>query len=79
MSVDYYFACLACGSCIHVAQDGLSGWAFYSAEADCMKQLGQWLGRHSLSPCSVTLLPEHLVEDYEQFEWRRFPDPMSER
>lgn len=69
MSCDYYLACTTCGSCVHVAQDGLSGWSFYSGEPDCMKTLGVWMGAHTLGPCKVVLLPEQDVEEYEEIEW----------
>lgn len=69
MSVDYYMACGKCMQCIHVAQDGLSGFTFYSGEPDCMQQLGEWLGEHVL--CSAILfLPEHQVEDMDERMWK---------
>jgi hypothetical protein len=48
MSVDFYFACDACKAAIHVAQDGLSGFTFYSGEPECMKALGVFLRAHRL-------------------------------
>lgn len=73
MSVDYYMACEKCRECIHVAHDGLSGWRFYSGEPDCMKQLGKFLGDHSLcvdQSNHLALLYEHAVEDFAHREWR---------
>lgn len=69
MSVDYYMACGKCMQCIHVAQDGLGGWTFYSGEPDCMQELGEFLGEHS-GCYSVLFLPEYRVEDMEERMWR---------
>ncbi len=69
MSTDHYFACTTCGTCIHVAQDGLSGFTFYSGEPGCMAELGRWLEKHSLSPCAIAWMSEHEVEDFEEVDW----------
>lgn len=69
MSVDYYFACGKCMQCIHVAQDGLSGFSFYSGEPNCMQELGKFIGEHALCS-SVLLLTEHQVEEMDEREWR---------
>ena len=69
MSVDFYFACGKCNQCIHVAQDGLSGFSFYSRVPNCMHELGEFLHEHSLCN-SILFLPEHQVEDMDEREWR---------
>lgn len=76
MSTDYYIACTNCRECIHVAQDGLSGFTFYSGEPQCMRALGEFLAGHNLRPeHEITLLSEHRLDDddedrpYEEMEW----------
>jgi hypothetical protein len=69
MSVDWYMGCEDCRECIHIAQDGLSGWTFYSGEPDCMRQLGKFLGEHSLCG-GVHMLSEQIVEEWTEREWR---------
>jgi hypothetical protein len=76
VSSDYYFACGKHMECIHVAQDGLGGFSFYSGEPNCMEELGQWLDEH-LHCNSILFLPEHRVEDMVERCWRprHFADP----
>lgn len=66
MSVDYYMACGKCMKALHVAQDGLGGFTFYSEQPDTMKLLGEFLEAHSLCN-SIMFLPEGIVDsaDYE--------------
>jgi hypothetical protein len=69
MSVDYYFACGKHMECIHVAQDGFSGFTFYRGEPDCMVKLGEFLEAHTLCD-SILYLPEHHVEDMKRCDWK---------
>lgn len=69
MSVDYYFACGKHMECIHVAHEGLSGFAFYRDEPDCMEKLGAFLEEHTLCS-SILYLPEYHVDDMKEREWR---------
>jgi hypothetical protein len=71
MSVDYYLACDKCKQAIHVAQDGMGGFTFYSGEPDCLYHLGRFLEEHTLCGGKVTLLNEHHVidEDLKCVHW----------
>lgn len=68
MSTDYSLACLKCKKHYWVAQDGLSGFTFYSGEKQCMAGINKFLGEHVLHG-KVVLLPEYDVEDFEQVDW----------
>lgn len=72
MSVDLYLCCAGCQKRIHVAQDGLSGFRFYSGERDCMDKLGAWLGEHVLleGNHAFVVAGEQSFEDYPEIEWR---------
>jgi hypothetical protein len=74
MSVDFYLVCESCRKRIHIAQDGLGGWSFYSGEPDCMAKLSQWLGDHAMAAGEhhFALHSEHATasEDYAEIEWR---------
>ena len=72
MSTDYYMACEVCQECYHVAQDGMSGFSFYSGEPRCMKGIGQFLAKHVLCGKPVLLLSEHRAEDYKIVDWPRW-------
>lgn len=73
MSVDFYLVCHDCRKRIHIAQDGLSGWTFYSGERNCMKQLSAWFAEHTLEYPShkFTLENEHAAsrDEYPEIEW----------
>lgn len=73
MSVDYYLVCHACQQKIHVAQDGLSGWTFYSGERDCMAKLSAWLEDHTLDKAThrLVLHNEDAVSsaEYPRIHW----------
>ena len=69
MSVDYYMVCHECKQAIHVAQDGMSGWAFYRGHPDCMKKLGDFLEAHKFHPDKIALAPEQYFEDYKEVDW----------
>jgi hypothetical protein len=74
MSVDYYMACEKCRESIHVAQDGMSGFSFYSGEPECMKALQHFLSVHTV--CSgghIVWINEtqEIDGDYKQVEWKR--------
>ncbi len=59
MSTDYYL--VSESEAIHVAQDGLSGFSFYSKEKDCMKKLTDFLERHKNK--GIQFLDEHATFD----------------
>lgn len=63
MSVDYYMACGKCMKALHVAQDGLGGFTFYSGQPDTMNLLGGFLRDHSLCS-SIMFLPDAAIERY---------------
>lgn len=46
MSVEYYMVCVECKKALHVAQDGLSGFTFYSGQPETMKLLSAFLDQH---------------------------------
>jgi len=71
MSTDYYLACKKCKKAYHVAQDGLSGFTFYSGEAGCMAGMNDFLGTHTICDGDVKLISEHMVdaEDYDEVRW----------
>jgi hypothetical protein len=71
VSVCYYVACKKCLKCYHIAQDGLSGFTFYSGEPKCVSGLGPFLGEHILCGEPLVILSEHAVEDYDEVEWPR--------
>jgi hypothetical protein len=68
MSTDYYLACHTHQEKIHVAQDGFSGWGFYSGEPHCMTALKGFLDRHR-SPCHLELIPEQTYDYFHEIEW----------
>lgn len=65
MSVDFYIACKECKEALHIAQDGLSGFTFYSGQPDTMKLLAAFLDKHGTfcEAGSVQFLTEHAVEE----------------
>ena len=74
MSVDFYLVCHTCKKMLHVAQDGLGGWSFYSREPKCMQALGSFMESHSIDNTDhkFELLNEYRVEqleDYEEIRW----------
>ena len=77
MSTDYYMACTGCAECILVAQDGMSGFTFYSGEPECMKALNHFLSVHTVcnSGGKIAWLNEHRVydRDYKQVDWTPKP------
>lgn len=75
MSVDYYLACDKCKEAIHVAQDGMGGFSFYSKEPDCLYHLDRFLQLHVLCGGKVTLVNENLVidDDYNEVHWTPVP------
>jgi len=78
MSVDYYFACKKCNECTHVAQDGLSGFTFYSGEPDCMEKLGHFLRDHSLCGEVHMVTEFEGTDDMEKREWSTEGKPADE-
>lgn len=75
MSVDYYMICDGCKKAIHVAQDGLSGFTFYSGEPDCMKKLAAFLDEHGTicGGSGPQFVDEGVVDvqGYEEVPWTR--------
>lgn len=67
MSCDYYMACHDCCTLLHVAQDGLSGWTFYTGEPECMKALGVFFDEHRSH--RIGMVPEQTHEDYDEIDW----------
>lgn len=63
MSVDYYMACEHCHVALHVAQDGLGGFTFYSGMPECMTALGTFLREHSTCAGYIRFLPESIVDE----------------
>ena len=83
MSVDYYLACTGCRESIHVAQDGMSGFSFYSGEPKCMKALNLFLSIHTVCNTGgkIVWIDEHREEDgeYKQVDWHSSPTTREER
>lgn len=50
MSVEFYLVCHGCKKKIHIAQDGFSGFRFYSKHEACMKVLQDFLAEHVFLP-----------------------------
>ena len=73
MSYDFYLVCHECRQRIHLAQDGLSGWTFYSGETDCMAKFSEFLDKHALDlrGHQFVLHGEDVQssQDYETIEW----------
>lgn len=72
MSTDYYMACGKCRESIHVAQDGMGGFTFYSGEPECMKALQHFLSVHTACGGKIEWIKEHVAldGDYKPVEWR---------
>lgn len=69
MSVNYYLACEKCQECYHIAHHGLSGFAFYYGELDCMKGALEFMGKHTLCEGNdLKILAEYRVEDFKEIE-----------
>jgi hypothetical protein len=71
MSTEYYLACRDCQRKIHIAQDGMSGFTFYSGEPKCMHLLRDWLEHH-------TAMAVHRLEfvsenDQDAIDWQELP------
>lgn len=69
MSTDYYLLCPKCNKGLHVAQNGPSGFSFYSGEPDCMKAIKPFLAEHVLCGDYVRLVPEYYNYEFEDVEW----------
>jgi len=67
MSVDYYVTCTFCNEKIHVAQDGLGGFSFYSGDPKCMTALGKFFENHILH--EMHIFSEQFCEDYKRVDW----------
>jgi hypothetical protein len=69
MSTDYYMVCTNCKEAIHIAQDGMSGFTFYSGEKNCMKEYKVFIKNHIGH--SLTVLSENKIDhdDYKEIEW----------
>lgn len=64
MSVDYFLVSET--EAINVAQVGLGGMTFYSAEVDCMLKLRDFLGGNMGG--TLKFLSEHVVNDMLPYE-----------
>lgn len=75
MSTCYYLTCHDCKQYLNVAQDGLSGFTFYSGEPRCMQAMRDFLAGHALMDRHhLELLSEHQLEGdefmiYIEIEW----------
>jgi hypothetical protein len=63
MSTCYYMTCHACKKALWVAQDGLSGFTFYSDEPKTMHALGRFLSEHYGRDHPLELASEHRFDD----------------
>lgn len=80
MSTNYYMACEKCQECYWVAQDGMSGFAFYSGEPRCMAGMNDFLSKHVLcGGTGLRLMSEHRVEDFKDVDWPPTPPAANER
>ena len=75
MSTDYYLACHECRKILHIAQDGMSGFTFYSGEPRCLKAIQGMLEECSFHPDKVAFVREQGPEwdDYDEIEWPGIP------
>ena len=70
MSVCYYLVCHDCKKSLWVAQDGLSGFSFYSGEPQTMKALRDFLADHALlQDHKLQFIGENRMEELED-QWR---------
>lgn len=77
MSVCYSMACHQCKTALWVAQDGLSGFTFYSGEPDTMRLFSTFLQDHMGHP--LELVSEHTLDDLiEQGYTEIEPSPSEE-
>jgi hypothetical protein len=74
MSTLYYMTCHQCKKSIWVAQDGLSGFSFYSGEPACMRAYKDFLLDHQRHPLELVPEQDHdYLEEagYVEIEWPR--------
>ncbi len=86
MSVEYYFACRTCRKCIHVAQDGFSGFGFYTGESKCMRAFPAFLEEHRNHDVRFVMEQTQFdpynkddpndLDDYEEVDWD-FDEPLK--
>lgn len=73
MSVNWYMACHDCKTILHIAQDGASGFGFYSGEPECMKSLRRFLEDHTLDKrghrFEFVMEQRREWEEYSELEW----------
>ncbi len=48
MSVEFFLVCHDCKTKIHIGQDGLSGFTYYSGEAGCQASLKEFFADHAI-------------------------------
>lgn len=75
MSTCYYMACEKCREYYWVAQDGMSGFHFYSREPRCMEGISAFLGKHVLCGKPPVLMSEHYLIEQEP-EWKEIEWPL---
>lgn len=76
MSVCYYLACHHCRKFIWIAQDGLSGFGFYSGEPHTMRGLRDFFADHVFKPGhQLEFMSEHLLEGDEYMEYEEIDCP----
>lgn len=70
MSTDYYVICEGCKEAIDIASHGFSGFAFYSEEPNCMRELRSFLEKHTLceSKTPMQIVSEHHLDNHEHSE-----------
>jgi hypothetical protein len=71
MSTSYFMACEQCKERYLIGQDGWKFFTFYSGEPDCMKGIGDFIGRHVLCGGTLQVLPESRVEELVEIEWSK--------
>jgi hypothetical protein len=72
MSTDWYLCCHDCKKIIHIAQDGFSGFGYYSGEPDCQKKLFSFFADHVfLHGHKLEFVMEQTdpYDNYEHIEW----------
>lgn len=72
MSTDFYLCCHDCKKIIHIAQDGFSGFGYYSGEPECQKALFKFFADHVfLHGHRLGFIQEQGDEydNYEHIDW----------
>lgn len=72
MSTHYYLACDNCRKALWIAQDGLSGFTFFSAEPECLSAMARFLAAHTVCGGDhLEVVSEGVVDvqDYDEIPW----------